>query len=69
VGGTGAWGFYRSLFLLFIGFQVSKPIGGRPILRGAYIIYVFMESILFTTLTHNSFSMTSEEFGEEKWGG
>jgi hypothetical protein len=28
-----------------------------------------MESILFTTLTRNSFSMTSEESGEEKWGG
>jgi hypothetical protein len=28
-----------------------------------------MESILSTTLTRNSFSMTSEESGEEKWGG
>jgi hypothetical protein len=28
-----------------------------------------MESILFTTLTRNSFSMTSEGYGEQKWGG
>jgi hypothetical protein len=28
-----------------------------------------MESILFTTLTCNSFSMTSEGSGEQKFGG
>jgi hypothetical protein len=28
-----------------------------------------MESILFTTLTRNSFSMTSEGSGEQKLGG
>jgi hypothetical protein len=43
---------------------LPKLIGQRPILHRAYIIYVFV-----VTLIPNSFSMTSEGSGEQKCGG